>query len=172
MKNYLFLGFLIGFAIIAFSACTKETPKDLLNSNKQQTQMLNQNKSDQGNDTLLIQPADLVELLKSEKNKWPLILQIGVQALFNKGHIPGAEYVGSASDPNGLQNLLNRLRELPKDKFIVFYCGCCPLKDCPNIKPAIQELKTQGFSNAKEVYLPKNFEIDWVAKGYPVESEK
>jgi len=123
-------------------------------------------------DAKLIQPAELVELLKSKKEAQPLILQVGVLALYNQGHIPGSEYAGPASDPTGLQKLRQRVKELAKDKFIVFYCGCCPWKDCPNIKPAQQELKALGFNNTKLLYLPSNFKIDWVAKGYPVEAEK
>jgi hypothetical protein len=123
-------------------------------------------------DAQLIQPDDFVELLKSNKEDQPLILQVGVLALYNQGHIPGSEYVGPASDSNGLQKLRERAKNLPKDKFIVFYCGCCPWNDCPNSKPAFQELKALGFSNAKLLYVPSSFKRDWVAKGYPVDAEK
>ncbi|HSD62295.1 MAG TPA: rhodanese-like domain-containing protein [Ignavibacteriaceae bacterium] len=122
-------------------------------------------------DTTFIQPEELAELLRSEKNTQLLILQVGVQSLYDRGHIPGSEYTGSASDSIGMKKLRKRVKELPRDKFIVIYCGCCPLKDCPNIKPAYRELKSLGFNNTKMLYLPDNFNIDWIAKNYPV-SEK
>lgn len=46
LKNYLYLALFLTFAVFVFSSCTKEVPKELLNSNKQQTQMPNQNMPD------------------------------------------------------------------------------------------------------------------------------
>jgi hypothetical protein len=46
LKNTLIVSLFIVFAVFIFSSCTKEVPKELLNSNKQQTQMSTQNMPD------------------------------------------------------------------------------------------------------------------------------
>jgi len=46
LKNNLFLALLFTFAVITFSSCTKEVPKELLNTNKEQKPMTNQNMPD------------------------------------------------------------------------------------------------------------------------------
>ncbi|MCL4477887.1 MAG: redoxin domain-containing protein [Deltaproteobacteria bacterium] len=118
----------------------------------------------------LIQPADLVKLLQLKKEEQPLILHVGFLSLYNQSHIPGADYVGAASSPEGLQKLRELLKDLSRNKFIVLYCGCCPWNNCPNIRPAYKELMAMGFTNVKMLYLPNGFVIDWVQKGYPVVS--
>lgn len=116
----------------------------------------------------LIQPAELAAVLGSPKAGKPVILQVGFRVLYEQAHIPGAEYVGAASEAAGLSGLRARVKKLPKDAFIVLYCGCCPWAKCPNIKPAYAALKSLGFSNVKRLKIAKNFGADWVAKGYPV----
>lgn len=114
----------------------------------------------------LIQPAELVKILESSKNK-PLILQVGSHMLYSQAHIPGAEYIGSANSESGLQQLRKRVASLPRNKFIVLYCGCCPWSHCPNIRPADDALRALGFSNVSLLYIANNFGTDWVDKGYP-----
>jgi hypothetical protein len=80
---------------------------------------------------------------------------------------PGAEYIGPASSESGLQSLRKRAEPLPRDKFIVIYCGCCPWSHCPNIKPADDALRAMGFTNVKVLYIADNFGANWVDKGYP-----
>jgi len=46
LKNNLLLALFFTFAVIAFSSCTKEVPKELLNTNKEQKPMTNQNMPD------------------------------------------------------------------------------------------------------------------------------
>lgn len=46
MKNNLFLALFFTFAVITFTSCTKEVPKELLNTNKEQKPMTNQNMPD------------------------------------------------------------------------------------------------------------------------------
>jgi thiosulfate/3-mercaptopyruvate sulfurtransferase len=64
------------------------------------------------------------------------------------------------------------LREIvskyPKDADIVIYCGCCPFKDCPNIRPAFNLLKEMNYTNTKLLNLPHNLKTDWADKGYPM----
>ena len=114
----------------------------------------------------LIQPADLVKTLQGSGKK-PVILQIGPHMLFTQAHIPGAEYVGAASTPDGLEKLKARAKTLKKTDAIVLYCGCCPWEHCPNVAPAYDELHKEGFSNVKVLYIASNFGADWVYKGYP-----
>lgn len=115
-----------------------------------------------------IQPSELASLLASPKPSKPLILQVGFRVLYQQAHIPGSEYIGAASEPDGLSRLRTRVKSLPRGAFIVIYCGCCPWNRCPNIKPAYAALKAMGFSNVRELRLLRNFGADWVDKGYPV----
>jgi len=114
----------------------------------------------------LINPEDLVKILKEGKQK-PLVLQVGSHMLFVQAHIPGSEYAGPAANAAGLQQLRKRVESLPKNTFIVLYCGCCPWSHCPNIKPADDALQAMGFTNVKVVYISDNFGTNWVDKGYP-----
>jgi rhodanese-related sulfurtransferase len=116
----------------------------------------------------LVQPRELNEFLQKASSP-PLILQVGSHLLFSEAHIPGAEYVGPGSQSGGLELLAKRAAALPKDKFIVLYCGCCPWERCPNIGPAYRQLRDMGFTNVKVLYLANNFGADWVAKGYRAE---
>lgn len=115
----------------------------------------------------LINPEDLVKLLQTGKEK-PLLIQVGSHVLFAQAHIPGSEYIGPASSESGLQQLRKRVQSLPRTKFIVLYCGCCPWSHCPNVKPADDALRAMGFSNVKVLYISDNFGANWVDKGYPV----
>jgi hypothetical protein len=92
----------------------------------------------------LINPEDLVKLLQA-----------------------GSEYAGAASTEAGLKQLRERVQSLPRNKFIVLYCGCCPWSHCPNVKPADDALSTMGFTNVKVLYIADNFGANWVDKGYP-----
>ncbi|MDR3751177.1 MAG: rhodanese-like domain-containing protein [Terracidiphilus sp.] len=119
--------------------------------------------------TQLIQPEALNRLLQSARSEKPLVLQVGSHILFAESHIPGAEYIGPGSQPAGLQVLQSRVSSLPRNRFIVLYCGCCPWQRCPNVAPAFAKLREMGFSNVNVLYLTDNFGADWAAKGYQVE---
>jgi thiosulfate/3-mercaptopyruvate sulfurtransferase len=116
----------------------------------------------------LINPDELVKLLQSSKSEKPLMIQVGSHVLYTQAHIPGSEYIGPASSEVGLQSLRQRVQSLPRNKFIVLYCGCCPWGHCPNVKPVDDALHAMGFTNAKVLYLADNFGANWVDKGYPV----
>jgi thiosulfate/3-mercaptopyruvate sulfurtransferase len=116
----------------------------------------------------LINPDELVKILQSAKSEKPLMIQVGSHVLYTEAHIPGSEYIGPASSESGLQSLRKRVDPLPRDKFILLYCGCCPWSHCPNIKPADDALHAMGFANVKVLYIADNFGADWVEKGYPV----
>jgi thiosulfate/3-mercaptopyruvate sulfurtransferase len=116
----------------------------------------------------LISPDELVKVLKSSKGEKPLVLQVGSHVLYSQAHIPASEYIGAASTDDGLQRLRKRVEPLPRNKFIVIYCGCCPWSHCPNVKPADDALHALGFTNVRVLYIANNFGTDWVNKGYPV----
>ncbi|HEV2470519.1 MAG TPA: rhodanese-like domain-containing protein [Candidatus Sulfotelmatobacter sp.] len=114
----------------------------------------------------LLNPEDLVKILQTGKQK-PLLLHVGSHVLYSEAHIPGSEYVGAGSTAYGVQQLQQRVKPLPKSKFIVLYCGCCPWNHCPNVKPAYDALAAMGFTNVKVLYISNNFGANWVDKGYP-----
>lgn len=114
-----------------------------------------------------ITPEDLVKLLRASGQEKPAIFQVGSHVLYTQAHIPGSEYSGPASSETGLEQLRKRAASLPRTKFIVLYCGCCPWSHCPNIKPANDALHAMGFTNVKVLYIADNFGTNWVDKGYP-----
>ena len=111
---------------------------------------------------------DLVKALRLPKAEQPLVIQVGFRIMFQQAHIPGAEYIGPGSEATAIQQLHARVQSLPRDRFVVLYCGCCPWERCPNVKAAAQELVTMGFKNMKVLYIANNFGADWADKGYPV----
>lgn len=116
----------------------------------------------------LIQPDQLVKVLQAKSGQ-PLVVQVGSFVLFGQAHIPGSEYAGPASTADGQQKLKQRVEKLPRDKFVVIYCGCCPWSRCPNVKPAYDLLRSMGFTHVRVLYLANNFGADWVDKGYPAD---
>jgi hypothetical protein len=113
----------------------------------------------------LIQPEELVNILKSPRGDKPLIIQTGVYEEYVQAHIPGSEYMGPSS--KGVGQLRKRMENLPRMQFIVLYCGCCPWNKCPNVTPAYKELHKMGFKKVKLLYLANDFGTDWVNKAYP-----
>jgi len=116
----------------------------------------------------LIAPEELVKILQSPTGEKPLMIQVGSHVLYEQAHIPGSEYIGPASREIGILQLRKRVEGLPRKKFIVIYCGCCPWNHCPNVKPADDALHEMGFTNVKTLYMADNFGANWVDKGYPV----
>jgi thiosulfate/3-mercaptopyruvate sulfurtransferase len=114
-----------------------------------------------------ISPEDLVRLLQNSGREKPLLIHVGSHVLYGQAHIPGSEYIGPAASEVGLQQLRKRVESLPRTKFIILYCGCCPWTHCPNVKPADDALHAMGFTNVKVLYIANNFGTDWVDKGYP-----
>lgn len=115
----------------------------------------------------LINPEELVKILQSPKGEKPLLIHVGFHVLYLQAHIPGSEYIGPGSDPSAIQRLRARVESLPRKKFIVLYCGCCPWNHCPNVKPADDALRAMGFTNVKALYLADNIATNWRDKGYP-----
>lgn len=114
----------------------------------------------------LIRPAELAKALSSTGAK-AIVFNVGPRVIYLQAHIPGAEYMGPAANPEGLEKLRARAASLPRDSFLVIYCGCCPWEHCPNLRPAYKELKQMGFTRLKVLYIANSFGTDWVEKGYP-----
>ena len=114
----------------------------------------------------LIQASELAQMMKSAQK--PVILYVGPKAFYTQSHIAGAEYIGPAGRPEGIERLRARAATLAKDAEVVIYCGCCPWDRCPNIRPAYAELKKAGFTKARVLYLATSFGLDWKDKGLPV----
>lgn len=115
----------------------------------------------------LIQPADFAATLNASPTRKPLILQVGFRKAYQQAHIPGSEYVGAASEEDGVKVLRNRVVKVRKDSAIVIYCGCCPWSKCPNIAAAYDALQDLGFKNVKVIYIAEDFGTNWVDQGFP-----
>jgi len=111
---------------------------------------------------------ELVSLLKKQASKDVHIYHVGFKNHYTQGHIEGALYAGPASKEEGLRKLKSSIEDLPRDKKIILYCGCCNWVDCPNIRPAFETVNMMGFKNVKVLYLPDNFTVDWMNQGLPV----
>jgi thiosulfate/3-mercaptopyruvate sulfurtransferase len=116
-----------------------------------------------------IQPSELLQSMKTSGSQ-PAVLYVGPRAFYLQGHIPGSDYIGPVGKPDGIATLRTRVASVRKDMPIVIYCGCCPWDHCPNIRPAFAELKKEGFSNVRVLYLATSFGVDWKDKGLPVVS--
>lgn len=111
----------------------------------------------------LLEPAALAFMLNGSTGEKPVILNIGPLAA-----IKGATYVGPTNNKAGMDKLRKALETVPKDKMVVIYCGCCPFRNCPNIRPAFSLLKEQGYKNPKLLNLKQNLKVDWTDYGYPM----
>ncbi|MGH9455582.1 MAG: rhodanese-like domain-containing protein [Terriglobia bacterium] len=120
------------------------------------------------NASQVVEPAELAKAVSNESGEKPAVVCVGFDFLFRGAHIPGAAYAGPARDAKGLDALKKWASSIPRDHEVILYCGCCPLHQCPNVRPAFKALAGMGFKNVKVLYLPDNFQKDWVAKGYPV----
>ena len=144
MKNILFLNSILIFAVLA--GCSKSG-----NSSEPWTQ------------SQLMEPSMLASIINDTTKKQPVILDIG-----SFGGVKNSVRIGPARDKANIDMLRETLGKYPKDADIVIYCGCCPFKDCPNIRPAFNVLKEMNFTNAKLLNLPHNLKTDWADKGYPM----
>jgi thiosulfate/3-mercaptopyruvate sulfurtransferase len=114
-----------------------------------------------------IEPEALAKLLATKGEK-PVVLHVGFKNFYDQAKIPGSDYAGPGSKPEGLELLRKRVSSLQHKQLIVLYCGCCPWDKCPNAKPAYDELHAMGFTNVKVVHIADNFGANWVNPGLPV----
>jgi hypothetical protein len=116
----------------------------------------------------LMKPEDLA--LGLRKADIPVsIICVAFPVLYRQRHIAGAVLAGPGSKPEGIEALKAALKNSDKDKLLVLYCGCCPMQQCPNIRPAYLVARDMGLVNVRVLNIPHNFHADWVARGYPVE---
>jgi thiosulfate/3-mercaptopyruvate sulfurtransferase len=99
----------------------------------------------------------------------PIVVCVAPRFLYDGAHIPGALFHGPGSTSDGVKDLRHWAESTPRDRAIVLYCGCCPISRCPNVRPALGELREMGFKNVKVLWLPKDFHTDWIEKGYPID---
>ena len=99
----------------------------------------------------LLEPADLAAAIVDPAAAKPLIISIGPAA-----SIKSSVGVGPASEAENIAKLEKLLSKEPKNRAIVIYCGCCPFKNCPNVRPAFTKLNEMGFTNHKLLNLAKN----------------
>lgn len=111
----------------------------------------------------LIEPEKLAAILNDSNAAQPLIINMGPV-----NSIKGAIKIGPAKEKENLNGLKKLLSKEDKNKLVVIYCGCCPFKDCPNIRPAFSLLTEMKFTNHKLLNLPHNLKIDWINHGYPM----
>jgi len=114
----------------------------------------------------LMAPATLAGDIKAG-TAVPLIICVGPGAV-----IPNSIHTGMASEKEGLDSLKAQLSNVPKDRKIVIYCGCCPFEHCPNVRPAINTLKEMNFTNYYLLNIPNNIKKDWIEQGYPVAKQE
>ena len=122
-----------------------------------------QGQSDPWTQQQLMAPADLASVLSNATTTKPLIFSVGMQAI-----IKGSIDIGPAMMPENINTMKQKLEKLPKNSSIVIYCGCCPFSRCPNVRPAMELLKSMQFTNYKLLNLPQNVKVDWIDKGYPL----
>lgn len=116
----------------------------------------------------MIRVDELAKMVQAKSNA-PLVVQVGFLVQFNSKHIPGAIHAGPGREDAGLAELKKAVANVPKDRQIVLYCGCCPWDHCPNMKPAYNLLRSLGYTKIKVTEIPNNFLKDWAEKGLPVE---
>ena len=112
----------------------------------------------------LMPPAELARSLKEGSKVTTYIYNIGPS-----GYIKNSIDIGEGREKPNIEKLKKAVSGLPKDARIVIYCGCCPFKNCPNVRPAFKMLSDQKFTNHKLLNLPNNLKVDWIDKGYPMQ---
>jgi hypothetical protein len=113
----------------------------------------------------LMPPADLAAMISNSAADKPLIICVGPAA-----SIKGSVEVGPANKAGNLDKLKELLQKENRKEVIVIYCGCCPFKNCPNVRPAFTLLNEMGFTNHKLLDLPHNIKVDWMDHHYPSNS--
>lgn len=111
----------------------------------------------------LLEPSVLASQLNLPEDQRPVIIDVGPA-----GVIKDAQPTGPAEHADGIKNLKAILKNVPKTKEVVIYCGCCPFTKCPNIRPAFKTLLSMGFKDPKLLNLSHNLKADWIDKGYPL----
>src|SRR6185295_13201697 len=98
--------------------------------------------------TNMVMPYDLSVKLNDPKAVKPVIICVGpvekIKTALLMEH-PAASLAG-------IEDLKYALSKYSKKQEIILYCGCCKLKTCPNIKPAFEYLRDNGYTGRKVLY--------------------
>jgi hypothetical protein len=116
-----------------------------------------------------MQPEELAATLNDPNQEKPVIVFVGFDFLFRAAHIPGSLNFGPGSKASGIEGLKRWAGSINKNKAVVLYCGCCPWRQCPNVRPAFEAGREAGLKHVKVLYVQDSFVHDWVDKSYPVE---
>ena len=111
----------------------------------------------------LLEPKLLFNKLESAKDI-PKIISIGPGVV-----IKNSIGIGECRYKENIDKLKSLVSGYKKDDKIVLYCGCCPFKDCPNIRPAFTLMNKLGFKNHKLLNIKNNIKSDWIDMGYQTE---
>ena len=130
------------------------------------THVIAQENSDVWRLEQLMAPSDLASVIKNPSVNAPLIISVGPSGL-----IKGAINIGPTNEKENLKKLKQLLLNENRDREIVIYCGCCPFKNCPNVRPAFSLLNSMRFTNHKLLDLPHNLKADWINYGYPMNKD-
>jgi thiosulfate/3-mercaptopyruvate sulfurtransferase len=112
----------------------------------------------------LIQAADLAAIINSPTAKKPLIFNVGPM-----GNIKGAVATGLPHTFSGSEALTTELNNVPKNREIIIYCGCCSTQSCGNIRTAFDLVKKLGYKKVKCLDIMSTLGDDWISKKYPME---
>ena len=127
-------------------------------------------KQNQNNKTLepwgmyqLLEPKLLSHIIDIGKDL-PKIISIGPGVV-----IKNSIEIGECRYNENIEKLKSLVSSYSKDDEIVLYCGCCPFKNCPNIRPAFTLMNELGFKNHKLLNIKHNIKADWIDMGYQTE---
>jgi len=113
----------------------------------------------------LMAPAELAAKINNNSN--PLVICVGPAGL-----IKGSIETGAAHESANLDKLKTLLSGQDRNKEVIIYCGCCPFKNCPNIRPAFNLLLSMHFAHPRLLDIPHNIRVDWIEHGYPLKEAK
>lgn len=125
--------------------------------------MYAQQKAEPWSKKQLIATETLASRIEQGETESLFILSIGPDAI-----IKGSVDIGPTMEAENLDKLKHYLKDVPKNKEVVIYCGCCPFERCPNIRPAFTVLKDLGFKNGKLLDIPQNIKVNWLDNDYPM----
>lgn len=155
-------------SVFSFQACgsSEKNEKKEKEESKKETSVTEEQETENAepwNENQLIEPADLAAIIQDKNAAQPVVFSIGPG-----GELKGSVDIGPAEDPANLDKLKSELEKLDKNTEVVIFCGCCPFRNCPNIRPAFALLNEMQFTNPKLLNLSQNFKTDWIDKGYPM----
>jgi thiosulfate/3-mercaptopyruvate sulfurtransferase len=117
----------------------------------------------------VITPDAFAKQLESGAAKKTHVVCVAFDVMYKAAHIPGAVYIGPGRDTKAIERLKTLAASLPKGDPVLIYCGCCPMKECPNVRPAFTALEEMKFTHLMVLDIPRDFARDWVGGGFPIE---